>query len=305
MESELIRDELFKNVEKFMNELELTMDYLDKSTVSSVKRYMTSIKNNNQLFEDFVEYTATHLQTFEAQISATLFSTRKIKSGYYNFLSGVTLFNGILNFRIFENESKNTKKDLIKYLYSIYMSCVFLSTKNASEGTLSSKLEDFVCKIQSEAAALKEEDVKPTKHRRNALVLDDKLQDVFKGLQGNEASLGDFGNVMQSILGNTDILNIATDISQKMQSSNMNPMSMLSSLMSGNIQNSPLQSLVEEIQQKVESKISSGEINKENLENQAKSLMGSLGSSNPGNMGDMTTLINNMVNDLNGKESLK
>ena len=112
--------------------------------------------------------------------------------------------------------------------------------------------------------------------------------------------MGDLGGIMESILGNKEILNIASDISQKMQTQQLNPMSMLSSLMSGNIENGPLQGLVEEIQQKVENKINNGEINKEQLENQAKNLMGSIGT-NPSalnSMPGMADLIQNMVKDL-------
>jgi hypothetical protein len=82
---------------------------------------------------------------------------------------------------------------------------------------------------------------------------------------------------MTSILKNSDILNIATDISKNMQDQNMNPMTMLSSLMSGNITNSPLQGLVESIQEKIGDKIDSGQIDRNELESQAQSIMNSLG----------------------------
>lgn len=318
-ENNLIRLELFKTVDKFMNEIELTMDYLDKNTVSSVRKYMEEVDKNEDKFKQFVEYTNLHLKTFEVQISAVLFSNKKIKSNYYAFLNGVSLFNNILHFRVFENESKNTKKDLIKYLYSMYMSCVFLSKDQdelSNESVLNDRLNEFVLKIRNEAeTALKDEDIKQPRNkvRRNAIVADDKMKELLAnmpnmpGMSGNPlagipgmSGMGDIGNIMESILGNKEILNIATDISQKMQTQNLNPMTMLSSLMSGNIESGPLQGLVEEIQQKVETKINSGEINKENLENQAKNIMGSI-SSNPdalNSMGGMSDMIKNMVNEL-------
>ena len=58
-----------------------------------------------------------------------------------------------------------------------------------------------------------------------------------------------------------------------MQNENMNPISMLNSLMSGNIENTPLQKLITNIQQKVETKINNGEIDKEKLEHQAKDIL--------------------------------
>jgi hypothetical protein len=315
---ELIKKELFKNVDAFLNELELTMDYLDPQVIPSIRKYMEKIDTDKEEFNKFLDYTTQHLGSFESKISAVLFSNKKIKSDFYNFLNGVTLFSNILSFRVFENESKNTKKGLIKYLYSIYMSSVFLNqTKDTTNETdiLQNKLSEFVSKIQQEAeTALQAEDIKQNKpsssskhKRRNAISvghsnLPHPDPSILAGLGGNLG--GGMGDIMESILGNKEILNIATDISQKMQSQQINPMSMLSSLMTGNIENTPLQGLVEEIQQKVEDKINTGEIDKSKLEDQAKSIMGSI-TSNPNalnSMPGMSDLINNMVKDMEKNE---
>lgn len=304
IKEELIKKDFFKNIKEFVNEIDLTMDYLDKNSVPSIKKYINEIENDNMLFNAFIEYTTSHLKIYEVQISVILFSNKKIKSDYYNFMNGISLFNNILNFRVFENESKNTKKDLIKYLYSIYMSCVFLSTSNETTGSLNHKLEEFVNTIQLKADTTDTTDTTDiktmNKNRRNAMVIDDKMSNMIQSMQknNNTPNLGDFSGIMESILGNKDILNIANDISQKMQSQQLNPMTMIASLMSGNITDSPLQSLVEEIQQKVESKINNGEIDKNQLEDQAKNIMNSIGN-NPSilnNMNGMEEMIKNMMN---------
>lgn len=332
---DLIKKELFKNVDSFLNELDLTMEYLDPQIIPSIRTYMKTIDSNKEEYNNFLEYTTQHLRTHESKISAILFSNKKVKSDYYNFLNTITLFSNILNFRVFENESKNTKKGLIKYVYSIYMSSVLLyQTQNTDQennqesntdeaDVLTNKLTEFVDKIQKEAeTALKEEDIKVSKagssskhKRRNAVSyghsdLNHPDPDILGNLTGlgglgNLTGLGNLGggelsNIMESLLGNKEILNIATDISQKMHSQQLNPMSMLSSLMSGNIENSPLQGLVEEIQQKVEDKINSGKINKDSLEDQAKTIMGTI-SNNSGalnSMPDMSSLINNMMKEM-------
>jgi hypothetical protein len=309
---ELIKKELFKNINAFLNEIELTMDYLDPQTVPSIKKYLKSIDKSEDEFKSFLEYTTHHLGSFESKISAVLFSNKKIKSDFYNFLDGVSLFSNILHFKVFENESKNTKKGMIKYLYSIYMSCVFLNQvdTNTQGDALQSKLAEFVEKIQKEAQdTLKEDDIKtpssssktPLRHqRRNAI-------SHPRSGPSSQPGLGDFDGIMESILGNKEILNIANDISQKMHSQQLNPMSMLSSLMTGNIENTPLQGLVEEIQQKVETKINNGEIDKSQLEEQAKTIIGSI-NSNPSalnSMPGMSDLINNMVKDMENQNKDK
>lgn len=315
---ELIKKELFKNVDAFLNELELTMDYLDPQVIPSIRSYIKKVDSEQEEYKQFLEYTTQHLGIHESKISAVLFSNKKVKSDFYNFLNGITLFSNILSFRVFENESKNTKKGLIKYLYSIYMSCIFLNQtktetkKEADEATqdetelLTTKLAEFVDKIQKEAeTTLKEEDIKESKpsssrhRRRNAISYGrsnlNQADPALAALGG-----GEMGNIMESILGNKEILNIATDISQKMQSQQINPMTMLSSLMTGNIENSPLQGLVEEIQQKVEDKINSGEIDKSKLEDQAKNIMGTISNNSDAlnSMPGMSNLINNMMKDM-------
>ena len=104
---------------------------------------------------------------------------------------------------------------------------------------------------------------------------------------------------MESILGNKEIFNIATDISKKLNEQQLNPMTMLSSLMSGNIENSPLKGLVEEIQQTVENKINSGEIDKIQLTNQANNIINSVAQnqSHLNAIPGMSNIINNMMKD--------
>lgn len=293
---ELIRTELFKNIDGLLNELELTMDYMDPQIIPSVRKYITKIQNDKEEFNIFITYTNEHLGSYESKISAILFSNKKIKSSFYNFLSGVSLFSNILNFRVFENESKNTKKELIKYLYVIYMSTSFLTlkineeeNKESNPDELTQQLEEFICKIKKEAdVTLKDEDLKDEVKKNK------KRETTFNELSDTTLPMG---NVMESILGNKEIFNIATDISKKLNDKQINPMMMLSSLMSGNIENSPLQGLVEEIQQTVENKINSGEIDKTQLTSQANNIISSItqNQSALNAMPGMSSIINNMM----------
>ena len=297
---ELIKTELFKNVDGLLNELELTMDYLGPQIIPSIRKYIKKIKNEEEEFNAFVKYTTEHLGTYESKISAILFSNKKIKSSFYNFLSGVSLFSNLLNFRVFEHESKNTKKELIKYLYVIYMSTSFLNLKLSNDESnpddLTKQLEEFICKIKTEAdTTLKDEDIKTTKKN--------KTRDTKDILFNNNDTSQSMNNVMESILGNKEIFNIATDISKKLNEQQINPMTMLSSLMSGNIENSPLHGLVEEIQQTVENKINSGEIDKSQLTNQANNIINSItqNQSHLQSMPGMSNIINSMMKDMNNK----
>lgn len=304
-EHELIKDELFKNITAFINEIDLTIDYLDCQTIPKIQKYIKLIKSKDSEFLNFVEYTSCHLKLHQERISCVLFSNKKVKADYYSFLNDILLFNNLLDFKIFINESKNTKKDLVKYLYSIYMSVEFLC--NTSESDLDLKLQEFVKGIHTEANKLKSENIKLTNKKRTTLLQNipsiPVIPSILPGIDLPDFSNFDFqkmglpsnlSGIMDSILGNKNIMSIATDISSKMQNQQLNPMDMLSSLMSGNMDNSPLQSLVSEIQEKVDSKINSGEIDKNELEIHAKELMNSV-ANNPdlNSVSGMSDFINN------------
>jgi hypothetical protein len=71
---------------------------------------------------------------------------------------------------------------------------------------------------------------------------------------------------------NGDIMNLATELSKDIQSENLDPMTLLSSMMSGKPDNK-IQKLVENITSKIETKINSGEIDQNVLEQQAQSIL--------------------------------
>lgn len=271
---ELIKIELFKNIEAFINEIDLTMDYVTDCTIKQIKKYLEIIKQDTCKFDEFITYTYTHLYTFETKLSS-IFSKNKVNSSYYIFLNDIILFDNLLHFNVFQNEVKNTKKDFVKYLYNIYMSVVFINTKGDN---ITQELTTFISKIQNEANSLNESEIK-FKNRRNALKppthpLD--LSTIIPSMTGGTENT-DLNTLMSSLMGNSEIFNIATNISKQMQDQQINPMTMLSGLMSGNVENSPLHGLVSSIQEQVEQKINIGEINKDELESQAQSIMNSIG----------------------------
>ena len=162
-------------------------------------------------------------------------------------------------------------------------------SKESNPDELTQQLEEFICKIKKEAdVTLKDEDLKDEVKKNK------KRETTFNELSDTTLPMG---NVMESILGNKEIFNIATDISKKLNDKQINPMMMLSSLMSGNIENSPLQGLVEEIQQTVENKINSGEIDKTQLTSQANNIISSItqNQSALNAMPGMSSIINNMM----------
>lgn len=74
-----------------------------------------------------------------------------------------------------------------------------------------------------------------------------------------------FDNLMK----NNDIMSIANELSSEMQTLDIDPMTMMSSLMSGNLKDNKLGSLLTSISGKITQKINSGAIDKNALEQQS------------------------------------
>ena len=46
----LIKTELFKNLDSFVNELSLTMDYISPESIKKFESYIVKLKNGNKVF---------------------------------------------------------------------------------------------------------------------------------------------------------------------------------------------------------------------------------------------------------------
>lgn len=334
----LIKTELFKNLDSFVNELSLTMDYISPESIKKYEQFIVKLKSEYKVFTDFTSVTYNHLSEFEVKFSGALFSNKKVKTNYYDFLNNISLFptQFQLKFDIFKDESKATKRAFVSYLYNIYLSCVFLTKYESledkdKENDMSKELTDFIDKIKKEAeSAVTTEYEKVEKvpiQRRNAIsgpsneqgnpfafgsnpfgtnppqLTPEQIRQLpglgnLESMMGGMGGMGGLGGIMSSILGNQEILNIASDISHQMSTQQLDPMSMLTSLMSGNIENSPLNGLVSQIQQKVEMKIESGEIDKSELENQAQNIMNNIDPTQFGSMPGMSAMMETMAQNL-------
>lgn len=210
-----------------------------------------------------------------------------MKTAEYDFLKDIVLFNGLLKFEVFKDENKNTKLSLVKYLHTIYMSVFVLHFGMVSGGdvdSLTQHLSGFVKgirdKMLEEQAVLSEGSSKKRKqHQSNRL----------PQAPSQTAPVQNFGNLMESLMQNNEIMNLATDLSRDIQSQNLDPMMLLSSIMSGK-PNETVQNLVSNITNKIESKINNGEIDKGMLEQQAQSIMSSVQNSG----GDIQQMFSNL-----------
>lgn len=272
---EPIKTELFRNIESLVNEIELSFDEIN---VDQMNKYIRNLKKGDQgTLDTFVKESYTHLHEYEKQLSLILFSDKKIRTPEYKFVDDIKLFkkgdNYLLNFSLFSKENKNTKKSLLKYIYNIYMSCFFLQSTGSSN-ELTNFLSNITKHTHSEPEQIEEISIPSTLNpeRVNTGTLPDKLPDL-SGLMGGLGGMGGLEDLMSSLMNNSDIMNIANEISNDMKNETLNPMELMTSMMSGNMTDGPLASLMSKIQTSVNSKISSGEINEAALQEQAHNII--------------------------------
>ena len=204
----------------------------------------------------------------------------KIKTSDYDFLNNIVLFNNILEFSVFKDENKNTKKTIVSYLYNLYMSCFILNfgTKTDSED-FSQNLISFIQNLQKVSEEPSNSKNKKKKRQVNNSSNNNKTTNnnnlnlnSIMNLVNIPSNLNGLDDVFKSLMSNNELMNIANDLSKDIQNENIDPLTLLSSMMSGK-PNNQIQKLVNNVTKKIEHKINSGQIDKTLLESQAKDIL--------------------------------
>ena len=216
-------DQLTDILKKFINELEVSFDLkLDKVLVNV---------NTESIYMCLKEY----------QDSFEEYNTNKNKKGKknYDFLNHVKLSFGNgheIDFGLFSNENKNTKKTIIDYLYNIF---------------ICSSVDQQVPQIFEKLSNLLDKNT------------DKNILDKFN----NNKSLP---NVISELMNNKEIKNIAEELAESF--SNTDPTKLMSSLLSGK-PDANLTNIINKVSNCLENKFSSGKLDKKKLEEQFKQLI--------------------------------
>jgi hypothetical protein len=108
-----------------------------------------------------------------------------------------------------------------------------------------------------------------------------------------ELELVTTGNPLENLLNNKQIMDLAGEISRDISQSNIDPMSMISGLLSGNGGGQEFQDFMEKITSKIDNKMNNGELDKTKLEQESESIIKSLGidTTREVNMSTITDLL--------------
>ena len=234
---------LFNTINSFINESSLVFDYVNTDKLTE---YTNSLKEDKQLNE-FVDSFVNTLLPYEKCIKEIALSNKKIHKNDLLFMNKLVLFNGLLDLTVFNNENKNTKKTIIVYIHTIYVQCCLINNPIS--------IEDMISQLELEQ---KIEDEPISKLSGNGL--------------GNGLGNG-FGNgtIFESLM-TSPLMDIAKDMVQDFQSGDINPMTLLTSMLSGK-SDPQLDIFVNKIKNTIDTKISDGEINIQELEANAKQVL--------------------------------
>lgn len=249
---------VIKTVSELVNELDLAFDSIAKEDVEVMKSTLRDIAKDKSKRREFINETHKALEAHEQSLLGVTMSTQKVRSNQLEFLNEIELFGGKLKCSVFAAENKNTKKTLVKYLYNIFLSCVL--SKNIAMGMSQDSLSSIIAALTTTPPPQAVE--KPPAAK------------AVPSKSKKEVPLDPLGGLVQNLMGDGNIMKIAQDLSAKLQEQNKDPMSLLTSLMSGNVEdNNDLKNLMASVTTSIDEKVRSGEIDAKALERSAAELM--------------------------------
>lgn len=258
---DVIKNQFLKLSELLLNELELSFEYVPVSNIEAIRNKLT--ESNNEDFKILVSQIQNELKQYKDELSYIVKTNTKIKTNKFSFINDIKLFkldNDIcIDFSLFKEENKNTKKTLIQYLFNLYTSCVYLEMcdLNDTDENIVLKIQDFVNTFSI------------NKDNGSNEVTEENVLN-----QGNANPNLNQNDILESLLGNKHLVELANDISKNIEENNINPLSLLTSMMSGK-QDKNIENLIHSLSNKLETKIANGDLNKEELQKNANDFLSS------------------------------
>jgi hypothetical protein len=241
MES-VLKKELSQTITDMCNEFELSFDYIKKSDIDNIREIVNNGNVHIKIYEQ--------LKDVESNIFGVIKCTGKIKKQQYDFLNNIN-FLGKLDLSKFAEEGKNTKQVIVKYLYNMYMPSKFL------EEGIDINQDNIKIFVESIVQAPEQVATEP------------KKKSVVTSAKNNPQAL------IEDLMKNPQIMDIANEITSDLQNQSFDPMELMSSLMLGK-PNAKLNNMIKKISDKIENKIETGELNKQELEAHANQFISTI-----------------------------
>lgn len=269
----VLKTQLLKLSNDFIREIDLSFDYIDKKILEKTKTLIDSCYTNDIKFKEYYKTLYNILKDFKDK----LYLPERVKTSELLFLNDMTILN--IPFILFKDESKNTKKTLVNYLKEFYITsnflrCIVELDDKVDNSVLFNEIQEL---INSLIIVPDMKEMIHIKEKRERTGENIQLPDFMKNLPqmgGMDGLLGTLNNFMQ----NKEIMEITSELTSEIQMNDIDPMSMMNSLLSGNMNDSKFSSLLTNVTEKISNKIQNGDIDKNLLERHANDFMSQLSS---------------------------
>lgn len=225
MELEKVKDSYVEILRNFINELDVSFEYIEN--IKELKEYVKRMEEDSSFSDRQKEEYCKTIEKYDEKIYNIIY--KKAKTADFEIMNDMKLFEGKLEMKIFKDENKNTKKNLIKHINSLYMV------------TRMGEMETMV------------------------------KENGGKGIEYPKEMEG----VMKDIIGNKEIMNIAQTLTKEFEKEKIDPMSLLTSLMTGKGDNR-INKLVDKITKQLDDKFKNGELNETEITRQAETFMNAI-----------------------------
>ena len=245
----VLKNHYIKSFESFIREIDISFEYIDKSIILKNYACIDKIKNSDIFFKNTVKNVLNILEPFKENIKVI----SKPRTKDFDFFNTLIIFD--IDFRLFYDENKNTKKTLVNYLLQFYTNTLCIDNLNTVGNTDPEIVNTLVKNLIPN-------------HSDDKMI--NALQNITNKFSSNESFLEPFSSLMQ----NKEIMSIANEVTSDIASMNIDPMTLLSSLMTGNTKGTEdMSNFITKLSNKITSKIQNGDIDKSLLEEQAKTFM--------------------------------
>lgn len=257
---------------EMINEIDLAFDYVDKTVIKKLYKYSKILERDSEFRASEKQKLKEILKEHEEKLFSICDNKSKLRNIDFEFLNDLRLFGNLLDMNVFKDENKNTKRTLVNYINSLYMTVTFGNTENFDESieNLTQQMNDFIQITKSKYEKQNEVEQNTQSNEQSNSSKGSKHQSKYRNK--NEQVPEEIGNLFATIMENPEVMNMAQDLSKQFKNGNVNPMSMITSLMSGK-SNPKLDNIVNKITSDVERKIEMGQIDPTRLQEQTASIM--------------------------------
>lgn len=233
-----------QDIERFINELVVSFE-LGVSVEKALDKHVQKMQNDETFRKEQMDATFHHLVCYKNDILKVVEKQGKIKGEYFNFLDKIKLFNNLLNFQVFASENKNTKRTIVNNLYQY----VF---KTVEPARLETSLANF--------------DTAELQKNLNDLPSDFQLQNLPNSISDIPTEALSSIPGLGTFLENDVISGIMNNTLSAIKDSGINPMEMLSDILSGKAEsNEKLTSLMGNISKDLETRMTDGQVDEQGL----------------------------------------